>query len=264
MITVKSSRELDLMRHSGRLVAEILQTVAEQARPGVTLADLDKIAESLTLENGALPAFKGYFGYGYSLCTSVNEQVVHGLPTQRALIAGDIVGLDFGVVYKGFYADSAVTIPVGTVTENAQRLLRATQDSLYAAIGAAREGNSLRDIALAIESVVLPLGYSIVREFVGHGIGQKLHEPPQIPNYSDGASTLKLRKGMTICIEPMINQFSANVKVLPDRWTAATVDGGLSAHFEHTIAITDGEAEILTEWSKLPLRRTGAPLSQRA
>lgn len=256
MITVKSSRELGLMRHSGRLVAQILQAVAQEARPGVTLSQLDAMAETLTLESGALPAFKGYMGYQYSLCTSVNDQVVHGLPTQRALAEGDIVGLDFGVVCNGYYADSAVTVAVGEVSEAASSLIRATQSALYAAIDAARAGNSIRDIALAIESVVVPQGYSIVREFVGHGIGQKLHESPQIPNYSAGASTLTLRKGMTICIEPMVNQFSANVKVLPDRWTAATADGGLSAHFEHTIAITDGEAEVLTEWSSTLSRQT--------
>lgn len=171
------------------------------------------------------------------------------------MVSGDIVGLDFGVVCNGYYADSAVTVAVGSITPSADRLLRATQDALYAAIGAAKAGNSVKDIALAVEAVVIPLGYSIVREFVGHGIGQRLHESPQIPNYSDGASSLKLRKGMTICIEPMINEFSANVRVLPDRWTAATVDGGLSAHFEHTIAITDGAAEVLTEWSADPSHR---------
>ncbi len=249
MVTVKSERELDLMRAAGRLVSEVLQGVVAIVRPGVTLKELDSYAEELTLARGAKPAFKGYMGYQHTLCTSVNEQIVHGIPTDRALVEGDIVGLDYGLVYKGYYGDSAVTVPVGPVTERSARLMRATRDSLYAAIDAAREGNTIKDVARAVEEAVKPMGYGIVREFVGHGIGLKLHEDPQIPNYAAGASSLKLRKGMTICIEPMINEGSSGVRVLGDRWTAVTVDGLRSAHFEHTLAITDAEAEVLTEWS---------------
>lgn len=248
MVTLKSNRELDLMRQAGKLVSEVLREVAALVKPGVTLAELDAAAEQATLARDAKPAFKGYHGYRHTLCTSVNEQIVHGIPTNRVLVTGDIVGLDYGLIYKGFYGDSAVTVPVGPVDERSARLMRATRDALYAAIDASREGNTLRDVATAVESTVKPFGYGIVREFVGHGIGQKLHEDPQIPNYSAGASTLKLRRGMTICIEPMINEGGAGVRVLDDRWTAVTVDGKRSAHFEHTLAITDGPAEVLTEW----------------
>ena|SRR3989338_4119663 len=248
MVHVKSKTELDRMRASGRLVSEILQKVAHLARPGVALVELDREAERLTLELDAVPVFKGYLGFQYSLCTSVNEQVVHGIPTSRKLQDGDILGLDFGVIYRGFCGDSAVTVPIGTVSDSANRPMEATLESLYAAIDAARAGNSLKDVALAIEGVVEPLGYGIVREFVGHGIGQKLHEEPQIPNYSAGASNLKLKAGMTLAIEPMITAGRYDVRVLDDKWTAVTRDGSLSAHFEHTIAVTDDAAEVLTEW----------------
>ncbi len=248
MVHIKSQRELEHMRKSGSLVAKVLREVAQMAKPGVTLSQLDAEAERLTLELGATPAFKGYLGYRHSLCTSVNEQVVHGIPTSRALVAGDILGLDFGLVYNGYYGDSAVTIPIGPVSEETSQLIDATCRALYAAIDVARPGNSLKDIATAIEKTVEPFGYGIVREFVGHGIGQKLHEEPQIANYSSGASHLKLRAGMTIAIEPMINAGGHEVRVLSDKWTAVTKDGSLSAHFEHTLAIMDGVAEVLTEW----------------
>jgi methionyl aminopeptidase len=248
MVTLKSNRELDLMRQAGRLVSEVLQEVAALVKPGITLAELDREAEERTLARDAKPAFKGYLGYRHTLCTSVNEQVVHGIPTDRALVEGDIVGLDYGLVFKGFYGDSAVTVPVGPIDERSARLMRATRDSLYAAIDASREGNTIKDVARAVEDTVKSFGYGIVREFVGHGIGQKLHEDPQIPNYAAGASNLKLRKGMTICIEPMINEGVSGVRVLSDKWTAVTADGKRSAHFEHTLAITDGAPEILTEW----------------
>jgi methionyl aminopeptidase len=248
MLHVKSKRELEIMKKSGKLVATVLKALAEMAQPGVSLIELDQTAERMTIELGAIPAFKGYMGYQHSLCTSVNEAVVHGIPSDRKLKDGDIVGLDFGLVYDGFYGDSAVTVAIGTVSPEAKRLMKATVDSLYAGIEAARAGNSLKDLARAIEGTITPYGFGIVREFVGHGIGTKLHEDPQVPNYQAGASHLKLRAGMTIAIEPMVNLGGAQVKVLPDRWTAVTVDGKLSAHFEHTIAITDGEPEILTEW----------------
>ncbi len=248
MLHVKSKRELEIMRKSGKLVAKVLKHLYQCAQVGVTLEDLDQEAEKMTLSFGAKPAFKGYMGYRHTLCTSVNEQVVHGIPSSRKLVEGDIVGLDFGLVYEGFYGDSAITVPIGKVSDEARSLMKATVDSLYAGIAAARAGNTLKDIARAVEGTVKPFGYGVVREFVGHGIGEKLHEDPQIPNYEAGASNLKLRAGMTICIEPMINLGTPSVKVLGDKWTAVTTDGKLSAHFEHSLAITEGDAEILTDW----------------
>jgi methionyl aminopeptidase len=248
MVTIKSNRELDIMRQAGKMVSEVLREVAALVKPGITLEELDREAEERTLARGAKPAFKGYIGYRHTLCTSVNEQIVHGIPTKRPLKEGDIIGLDYGLVYQGFYGDSAVTVPVGPISQRAAQLMRATRDALYAAIEVSREGNTLKDIARAIEETVKPFGYGIVREFVGHGIGQKLHEDPQVAHYVAGASSMKLRKGMTICIEPMINEGGPGVRVLDDKWTAVTVDGKLSAHFEHSLAITEGPAEVLTEW----------------
>lgn len=249
------------MREAGRRLSKVLAQLVEIAKPGVTLLDLDREAERLTLESGAKPAFKGYMGYRHTLCTSVNEQVVHGIPGARVLKEGDIVGLDYGLIYEGMYSDSAITVPVGEISDEAKKLMAATARALYAAIDASRAGNSIKDLARAVEGVVKPHGYGIVREFVGHGIGYKLHEDPQIPNYEAGASSLKLKAGMTIAIEPMINVGTHQVKVLEDRWTAVTVDGKLSAHFEHTIAITDGDPEILTDWESDGFRKL-AGLSQ--
>jgi methionyl aminopeptidase len=251
MVNIKSQREIDIMRKSGKLVARVLMELTKMAIPGTKLIELDRAAEELTLSFGAKPSFKGYIGYRHSLCTSVNEQVVHGIPTDRVLKDGDIIGLDFGLSFQGFHGDSAVTVAVGTASEEAKTLLQVTKESLYAGIDAARAGNSIKDVAIAIESVIRPHGFGIVREFVGHGIGEKLHEDPQIPNYASGASNLKLKPGMTIAIEPMVNKGSHKVKVLADRWTAVTEDGQLSAHYEHSIAITDGEPEILTAWEHL-------------
>ncbi|MSP19031.1 MAG: type I methionyl aminopeptidase [Bdellovibrionales bacterium] len=251
MIHIKSNRELDLMRQSGKMVARVLMELTKLAVPGMKLIDLDQAAEELTLSFGAKPSFKGYIGYKHSLCTSVNEQVVHGIPTDRVLKDGDIIGLDFGLSYQGFHGDSAVTIAVGAVSDSAKELMLITKQSLYAGIDAARAGNTIKDVASAIENVVKPHGFGIVKEFVGHGIGQKLHEDPQIPNYAAGASTLKLKPGMTIAIEPMVNRGTHKVKVLGDKWTAVTNDGHLSAHYEHSIAITDGEPEILTAWENI-------------
>lgn len=248
MLQIKSKREVEIMRQAGKRVAKVLMELARAAKPGMTLLELDKLAEELTLGMNAKPAFKGYHGYRNTLCTSVNEQVVHGIPSQRLLKEGDIVGLDFGLVFNGFYGDSAITIPIGEVSHAARTLMQATKDSLYAGIDASRAGNTIRDIARAVEGSVKPLGYGIVREFVGHGIGTKLHEDPQIPNFEAGAQNIKLKPGMTIAIEPMINEGTHEVKVLQDQWTAVTVDGKLSAHYEHTILITEGEPEILTSW----------------
>ena len=237
------------MRASGKLVADILQELKPLVVPGVSLLELDRKAEELTLKGGAKPAFKGYSGFRHSLCLSVNEQVVHGVPSERRLKEGEIIGVDFGVVMDGYYGDSAVTLPVGNVSPAAKQLMRCTKDALYAAVEQCRPGNSLKDLAAAVERTVKPFGYGIVRDFVGHGIGQKLHEEPQVPNYVAGASNLKLRPGMTIAIEPMINEGSAGVKVLGDKWTCVTEDGRLSAHFEHTILITEDGHEILTDWA---------------
>jgi len=249
MVHIKSQREIELMRQAGKLVAKVLMTIVEAAKPGVKLEELDRLAEDLTLSYGAKPAFKGYIGYKHSLCTSVNEQVVHGIPSGRILVDGDIVGFDFGLVINGFYGDSAVTIPIGTnISQRARKLMQITKDSLYAGIDASRAGNTLKDVARAIESTVTPHGYGVVREFVGHGIGQKLHEDPQIPNYEAGATSFKLKPGMTIAIEPMINEGTHQVKVLADKWTAVTTDSKLSAHYEHSLLITEGDPEILTAW----------------
>lgn len=251
MVQIRSARELAQMRKSGEMVAKVLFELTKAAKPGVSLLDLNHLAEELTLSMGAKPAFKGYLGFAHSLCTSVNEQVVHGVPSSRKLVEGDVIGLDFGLVYDGFFGDSAVTLGIGKVSPKAQKLMQVTKDSLYAAIDASRSGNSLKDIARAIEDTIRPHKYGIVKEFVGHGIGTKLHEDPQVANFEAGASNLKLRPGMTIAIEPMINEGTHRIKVLGDKWTVTTEDGSLSAHYEHTIAITEGEPEILTAWTNI-------------
>jgi methionyl aminopeptidase len=252
MVQIKSAREIELMRKAGELTANVLFHLSKMVEAGVTLSDLDAAAEKMTRDAGAVPAFKGYLGYKHTLCTSVNEQVVHGIPKKRALVPGDIIGLDFGLVLNGYFGDSAITVAVGEISPDASKLMQVTKDSLYAGIDASRAGNTLKDVARAIEETVKPHGFSIVREFVGHGIGQKLHEDPQVPNYAAGASSLKLREGMTIAIEPMVNAGTHTVKVLEDKWTAVTADSKLSAHFEHSILITNGDPEILTTWEKLP------------
>lgn len=248
MVQVKSKRELEAMRRVGGLVGKVLNQVAGLVKPGITLLELDQAAESLARENGCIPAFKGYMGFKHALCTSVNEQIVHGIPSDRSLKEGDIVGLDFGLILDGFYGDSAITVPVGPISDEAFELCQTTMKALYSAIDACRAGNTLKDVAAAVESVVVPKSYGIVREFVGHGIGRKLHEDPQVPNYVAGASSFKLKPGMTICLEPMVNRGNAGMKVLSDGWTAISSDGSLSAHYEHAIAITDGDPEVLTEW----------------
>jgi len=248
MLQIKSKREIEKMRASGKLVAAILREIKGMVAPGISLIELDKRAEQLTIAGGAKPAFKGYMGFRHTLCTSVNEQVVHGVPSDRKLKEGEIVGVDFGLVMDGYYGDSAITVPVGKVSAQATQLMKATCDSLYAAIDQCHPGKTLKDVAGGVEKTVAPFGYGIVRDFVGHGIGQKLHEEPQVPNYVAGASNLKLRAGMTIAIEPMVNEGSAGVRILGDKWTTVTEDGRLSAHFEHTILITDNGPEILTDW----------------
>jgi methionyl aminopeptidase len=234
------------MRIPCKIVAEVLEILKGAARPGITTLALNRIAEDETKRQGARPAFKGYSGYPYSLCCSLNDQVVHGMPGQRELVAGDILSIDFGVIYDGYYGDAAVTLPIGTVTDKAERLIKVTEESLYAAIAATRSGNRLSDISHAVQAYVEPRGFSVVRDFVGHGIGKSLHESPQIPNFGQPGRGVKLKAGMVFAIEPMINEKGPDVRVLDDGWTAVTCDAGLSAHFEHTVAVTDEGPEILT------------------
>ena len=246
MIVLKSPAEIEKMRVANRMVAEILAGLKELVVPGVTLLELDAYAERETLKRKAKPAFKGYSGFPYSLCCSVNEQVVHGMPSGRVLVPGDIVSLDFGVIYGGFYGDSAVTLPVGEVSEAATRLMRVTEESLYRAIELADTAHRLSDVSHAVQAHVEKQGFSVVRDFVGHGIGKELHEGPQIPNFGAPGKGPRLKAGMVLAIEPMINEKGFDVKVLQDGWTAVTCDGGLSAHFEHTVAITDNGPLILS------------------
>ena len=235
------------MRAAGRLVGQVLTELSLKVEAGVTTADLDGIAEGLILDAGAIPAFKGYHGYPATICASVNHEVIHGIPSgQRMLQQGDVISIDVGASLDGYFGDSAVTLPVGKISEDAARLLRVTEESLYKAIEQARAGNRISDIGHAVQTHCEAYGFSIVREFVGHGIGQKMHEEPQVPNYGKPGNGPRLAEGMVIAIEPMVNAGGAAVKVLADGWTAVTRDGSLSAHFEHTVAITAGQPWILT------------------
>ena len=235
------------MRVSSRMVAEILELVRDKVKPGITTIELNDLAEAEAVRRGARAAFKGYSGYRYSLCCSVNSQVIHGLPSKRKLQEGDILSVDFGIVKDGYYGDAALTIPVGRISDAAQRLLTVTNESLYVAIEFARPGNRLSDISHAVQKYVEERGYSVVREFVGHGIGRKLHESPQIPNYGPPGKGVRLKPGMVLAIEPMINEKGHAVQILDDGWTTETCDGGLSAHFEHTVAVTANGPDILTK-----------------
>ena len=229
------------------MVAEILTSIRDMIRPGVSTIDLDICASDLVARFKAKAAFKGYCNYPYSLCCSPNNQVVHGMPSKAPLQSGDILSIDFGVYYDDFYGDAAITVPVGDITEETARLIRVTEESLYQGILHARPDGRLFDISHAVQSHAESNGYSVVRDFVGHGIGKSLHEEPQVPNYGRKGTGVRLKEGMVLAIEPMINQKSFNVEVLHDGWTVVTKDGGLSAHFEHTVAITANGPEILTE-----------------
>jgi len=246
MVILKQQSEIEKIRASNGIVAEILAELKEKVQEGVTTLDLDRISEELVLKKGAKPAFKGYHGYPFSLCASINEQVIHGLPSQRVLMEGDIVGLDFGVCYHGYYGDAALTVPVGKISKEASMLLKATEESLARAIQEATVGNRIGDISAAVQNHVEAAGFSVVRDFVGHGIGRNLHEDPQIPNYGIKGRGVALKAGMVLAIEPMVNAGTYKVRMLTDGWTAVTADGRLSAHFEHTIAITDHGPEILS------------------
>ena len=246
MIVCKSPAEIDRMRAANALVADVLAELATMVAPGVTTLDLDREAERLVRAGGAEAAFKGYRGYPCTLCASVNEQVVHGIPSPRALIEGDIISLDMGVKLNGFYGDSAITVAVGRVSDEASTLLRVTQESLEKGIAEVRIGGRISDIGHAIQQHVEAHGLSVVREFVGHGIGSALHEEPQIANYGEPGRGPRLAEGMTLAIEPMVNAGRPAVKVLADGWTAVTKDGSLSAHFEHTVAVTKDGPLVLT------------------
>lgn len=247
MVIIKSPREIEKIRKACQIVAEILQVLKEEIRPDVTTWHLNVLSEELATKRNAKPAFKGYHGYPYALCTSVNEEVVHGMPSRtRRLREGDIISIDYGVVVDGYYGDAAITVPVGEIGENASKLCSVTKAALYKGIEQAKVSNRLSDISHAIQSFVEQHGFSVVREFVGHGIGQRLHESPQVPNYGLPGKGIKLKPGLVLAIEPMINQGRAEVEILSDRWTAVTVDRGLSAHFEHTIAITENGPDILS------------------
>jgi methionyl aminopeptidase len=254
VIVCKSPGEIEKMRAANALVANVLAELAVVAAPGVTTRDLDELAERLVREGGAEPAFKGYRGYPATLCASVNEQVVHGIPSKRQLLEGDIVSLDMGVKLNGFYGDSAVTVPVGRISGDAQRLLGVTQDALARGITQVRVGGRISDIGHVIQQHVESHGFSVVREFVGHGIGAALHEEPQIANYGEPGRGPRLAEGMVLAIEPMVNMGRPAVKVRADGWTAVTRDGSLSAHFEHTVAVTENGPKILTPAASALLR----------
>lgn len=251
MYTLKSEREIGKIRDACKIVAEILQTLKVTTKEGMTTNDVDKIAFEMTKKAGAKPAFKGYHGFPKTICASVNDEVVHGIPDERVLKNGDIIGIDFGVVYDGWYGDSAVTIPIGTVSEECKKLMKVTEESLYKGIEASIPGNRTGDIGYAVQSHVESHGYGIVRDFVGHGVGRALHEEPQVPNYGKKGTGVKLEEGMVIAIEPMVTAGDFRVKVLKNNWTAVTVDGSLAAHFEHTLAITKNGPLILTDRSYL-------------
>ena len=247
MIVRKSADELELMRKANALVAEVLGELRELVAPGVTTLELDAIAERRVREAGAIPAFKGYHGIPATICASVNDAVVHGIPADTVLADGDIVSIDMGVVRDGFYGDSAVTVPVGSIPESVSDLLNVTRHSLDLAIDRARVGGYVSDIGHAVQKHVESQGFSVVREFVGHGIGTKLQEDPQIPNYGEPGHGARLSSGMVLAIEPMVTVGKPAVKVLDDGWTAVTLDGSLAAHFEHTVAITEEGPEVLTQ-----------------
>jgi methionyl aminopeptidase len=247
MVILKSPEEIEKIRKSNRIVAEILAELKAHAKPGVTTGDLDRLSESLTHRRGARPAFKGYRGYPYSLCASVNQEVVHGMPSDdRVLKNGDLVSLDFGVDYQGYFGDAAITVAIGQASREARRLMDVTEAGLYEGIKEARAGNRLGDISAAVQACVETAGCSVVRDYVGHGIGRELHEDPQIPNYGVKGRGMPLKAGMVLAIEPMVNLGTYRVQVLEDGWTVVTADGKLSAHFEHSVAITDQGPEILS------------------
>lgn len=247
MIIRKSKSEIEKMRSAGRIVAQVLNRLSSMVKPGITTLDLDREAERMIRDAGAIPTFKGYNGFIASICTSINEEVVHGIPNaRRKLHEGDIIGIDCGATYQGYVGDAAVTVPVGEVSNDVLKLIEVTRESLNQAIKSCVVGSTLGDVGNAVQAYVEPLGYSVVRNFCGHGIGRAMHEEPQVPNYGKPGSGKALREGWVIAIEPMINLGRHDVKVLSDGWTVITIDGRPSAHFEHTVAITADGPQVLT------------------
>lgn len=246
MITLKSSHEIDLMRRSGKITAAARALAGEMVRPGVTTHEIDSAVEQFIRKQGAVPSFLHYNGYPASACVSVNDEVIHGIPGKRVLVEGDIVSIDVGAYIGGFHGDCAATFACGKISQEAQNLIDVTRQSFFEGIRYAKEGHRLQDISAAIQQYVESRGCSVVREYVGHGVGAKMHEPPEIPNYGHPGRGPRLLRGMTLAIEPMVNAGKAAIQVLPDGWTVKTVDGKWAAHYENTILITDGEPEILT------------------
>ena len=246
-IILKSPQEIEKMRRSNLIVAEILEEIKSVVKAGVTTRELNERAEELLARRKARSAFKGYNGYPAALCTSVNDEVVHGIPSGRVLREGDILSLDFGAIYEDYYGDAAITLAIGRISAQAERLMRVTEEALYLAIDQARPENRLQDISAAVQGHIESCGFSVVRDFVGHGIGQHLHEKPQVPNFGEAGRGIRLKPGMTLAIEPMINAGGHEVMVLPDGWTAVTKDGSLSAHFEHSVAVTENGPYILSK-----------------
>jgi methionyl aminopeptidase len=245
-IVIKSPDEIAVMREAGRIVANLLQTLAGEVKPGVKTRELDAVCAQELAKLGAQSSFKNYHGYPAHICTSINDEVVHGIPGDRSLCEGDIVSIDVGVRFKGFQGDAAVTVGVGKISPEAKKLIQVTEAALHAGIAAAKQDVRLGEISAAVQSYVEANGFSVVREYTGHGIGREMHEDPQIPNFGDRREGPVLRSGMTLAIEPMVNAGDWRTKVCDDQWTVVTADGSLSAHFEHTIAVTNGRAEILT------------------
>jgi len=246
-IIVKTEEEVTVMRQAGRIVATILEILRGKIKPGMETRELDIIAEREVKKQGAKASFKGYKGFPANLCVSVNDEIVHGIPGKRMLRDGDIVSLDFGVIFMGFQSDAAMTVGVGKINPTVQKLIATAEDTLEAAIRAARQGARLGDVSAAIQNYAESRGYSVVREYTGHGIGREMHEEPQVPNFGLPESGPVLKKGMTLALEPMLNTGDWRTKLGEDYWTVLTADGSLSAHFEHTIAITDGQPEVLTK-----------------
>lgn len=251
MITLKSAAEINKMHRAGQVVAEVLERMRERVAPGVTTAELDRLAEEVIRQHDAVPSFLGYppgsaHPFPASICSSINEELVHGIPGPRALQEGDIISIDVGCILDGYHGDAALTLPVGKISREAQRLLEITEQVLYVGIAAATEGRRAGDVSAAIQSYVESHGYNVVREYTGHGIGRDMHEDPQVPNHGQPGTGVRLRKGMTVALEPMVLAGDSCVRTLGNHWTVVSCDGALTAHFEHTIAVTDGEAKILT------------------
>ena len=246
MVTLKSAREIEAMRRSGKITSRVLTELMKAVRPGMATAQLDRLAERGIREAGGVPTFKGYNGFPGSICASVNDEVVHGIPGSRVLREGDLLSIDIGTTLDGYVSDSAVTVPVGNIAENARRLLDVTQECLTIGIAQMERGNHLGDIGAAVQAHAERHGYGVVRELVGHGVGRAMHEEPQVPNYGERGSGMELRPGLVLALEPMITEASPKIRILADGWTVVTADGKLAAHFEHTIAVTEDGPQILT------------------